>query len=42
MCEKIHLLACDMTDNLRREAGYEFVVGYQIFGGLVVAALVNL
>ena len=41
MCEKIHLVACDMTGNLRREARCEFVVGCQIFDGLVVAALVN-
>ena len=42
MCERIHLLACDMTGNLQREAECEFEVGYQIFDGLVVAALVNL
>ena len=42
MCEKIHLLACDMTSNLQREAECEFVVDCQIFDGLVVAALVDL
>ena len=42
MCEKIHLLTCDMTGNLRKEAKCEFVVGYQIFDVLVVTALVNL
>ena len=41
MCEKILLLACDKTSNLQREAKCEFVVGYQIFDGLVVTALVN-
>ena len=41
MCEKILLLVCDKTSNLRREAKCEFVVDYQISDGLVVAALVN-
>jgi hypothetical protein len=31
-----------MTGNLQKAAEYEFIVGYQIFDGLVVAALVDL
>ena len=41
MCEKIPLLVCDMISNHRKEAECEFVVDYQIFDDLVVAALVG-
>ena len=41
MCEKILLLACDKTSSLRKEAKCGFVVGYQIFDGLVTTAMVN-
>ena len=41
MCEKILLLACDKTSSLRKEAKCGFVVGYQIFDGLVVTMLAN-